>query len=60
MLYSASDAADDLQWIGRMSGPLLVNKNILVHRSQHDNVRLWSRFDDERIGYTVEPPNAPL
>lgn len=60
MLHSASDAADDMQWIRRMSGPLLVNKNILVHRSRHDNVRLWSRVDDERMGYTVEPPNVPL
>jgi len=36
-----------------MFGPLLVNKNILVDRSRHDNVRLWSRVDDKRMGYTV-------
>ena len=58
--YSASDAADDLQWIKRMSGPLLVNKNILVDRSRHDIVSLWSRVDDERMGYTVESPNVPI
>jgi len=60
MLHSASDAADDLQWIRRMSGPLLVNKNILVDRSRHDIVSLWSRVDDERMGYTVESPNVPI
>jgi len=58
MLHSASDAANDLRWIGRMAGPLLVNKNILVDRSRHDNGRLWSRVDDKRMGYTVEPPNV--
>jgi len=36
-----------------MFGPLLVNKNILVDRSRHDNVRLWSRVDDKRMGYMV-------
>jgi hypothetical protein len=58
MLHSASHAADDLQWIRRMFGPLLVNKNILVNKSQQDIVRLWSRIDDERMGYTVESPNV--
>lgn len=33
MLQSASHAADDLQRVERMSGPLLVNKNILVEGS---------------------------
>jgi len=60
MLHSVSHAADDLQWIRRMFGLLLVNKNILVDRSQHDNVRLLSRVDDKRMGYTVEPPNVPI
>jgi len=60
MLHSVSHAADDLQWIGRMSGPVLVNNNILVDMSQHDNVKVWSRVDDERMGYTVEPPNVPI
>ena len=60
MLHSASHAANDLQWIRRMSGPLLVNKNILVDRSRNDNVRLWSGVDDKRMGYTVEPPNVPI
>jgi len=43
-----------------MPGPVLVNKNILVDGSHDDNVRLWSRVDDERMGYTVEPPNVPI
>jgi len=43
-----------------MSGLVLVNKNILVDRSRHENVRLWSRVDDKRMGYTVEPLNAPI
>ena len=60
MLHSVSHAANDLQWIGRMSGPLLVDENILVERSRHDNVRLWSRVDDKWMGYTVEPPNVPI
>jgi len=59
MLTSVA-VADDLQWIERMSGPVLVNKNILVDRSRHDNVRLWSRVDDKRMEYTVEPPNVPF
>jgi len=41
-----------------MSNPLLIDKNIPIDRSQHDNVRLWSRVDDKRMGYTVEPPNV--
>ena len=60
MLHSVSHAADDLQWIKRLSGPLLVNKNILVDRSGKDNVGLWSRVDDKRMGYTVEPPNISI
>ena len=52
MLHSVSHAANELQWIERMSGPLLVDKNILVDRSRHDNVRLWSRIDDKRMRYT--------
>jgi hypothetical protein len=60
MIHFASQAGNDLQWIGRMFGPLLVNKNILVDTSRHDNIRLWSRVDDERMGYTVEPPNIPI
>ena len=58
MLHSVSHATNDLQWIERMSSQVLVNKNILVDRSLHDNVRLWSRVDDKRMGYTVEPPNV--
>ena len=60
MLHSVSHAANDLQWIGRMSGLVLVNKNILVDMSRHDNVRLWSRVDVKGMGYTVEPPNVPI
>jgi len=60
MLHSISHAAKDLQWIGRMSGPVLVNKNILVDGSRDDNVRLWSRVDDKKMEYTVEPPNVPI
>jgi len=60
MLHSVSHAANDLQWIGRMSDPLLVDKNILVDKSRHDNVRLWSRVDNKRMGYRVEPPNVPI
>jgi len=60
MLHSVSHTANDLQWIRRTSGPVLVNKNILVDRSLHDNVKLWSRVDDGRMGYTVEPPNVPI
>jgi len=60
MLHFVTHAANDLQWIGKMSGPVLVNKNILVDGSRDDNVRLWSRVDDKRMGYTVEPPNVPI
>jgi len=60
MLHFVSHAADDLQWIGRMSDPLLVNNNILVDRSGKDNVGLWSRVDDKRMRYIVEPPNIPI
>ena len=60
MLHSVSHVGNDLQWIRRMSGPVLVNKNILVDGSRDDNVRLWSRVDDKRMGCTVEPPNVPI
>ena len=60
MLHSISHAAKDLQWIGRMSGPVLVNKNILVDRSRHDNVRLWSRANNKRMEHTIEPSNVPI
>jgi len=40
LLHSGSHAADDLQWIGRMSDPLLVNKNILGDRSGIPLVKL--------------------
>ena len=60
MLHSASHAGNDLQWIERMSDPLLVNKNIMIDRFRHDNVRLWSRVDDKRMRYTVEPPNVTI
>jgi len=60
MLHSVSHVGNDLQWIRRMSGLVLVNRNILVDGSQDDNVRLWSRVDDKRMGYTIEPPNVPI
>jgi len=60
MLHSASDVVDDLEWIGRMSGPLLLNNNLLVDRSRNIVVRNGRRVDDERMGYTVEPFNVPI
>jgi len=41
MLHSVSHGANDLPWIRRMSAPVLVNKNILVDKSRHCNIRLW-------------------
>jgi len=49
MLHSGSHAADDLQRIGRMSGPLLLNNNLLVDRSGSYLLRNGSRFDDKRM-----------
>jgi len=33
-VHSGSDVVDDLVWVGRMSGPLLLNKNLLVRRDR--------------------------
>jgi len=52
MLHSVSHGAKDL------SAPVLVNKNIVVDRSRHCNLRLWRRVDDDRMRYTVEPPDV--
>ena len=60
MLHSVSHGANDLPWIGRMYGPVLVNKNILVDKSRHCNLKLWRGVDDDRMGYTVEPPDVPI
>ena len=49
MLHSDSHVVDDLQWIGRMSGPLLLNKNLLVDRSGNYILRNGSRADDKRM-----------
>jgi len=49
MLHSDSHVADDLQWIGRMSGPLMLNKNLLVDRSGNHVLRNGSRADDKRM-----------
>jgi len=60
MLHSASDVADDLEWVERMSDPLLLNNNHLVDRSGNIVLKNGSRVDDKRIGYTVEPFNVPI
>jgi len=60
MLYSVSHAADDLQWIGRKSGPLLLNENLLVDRYGNHVLKNGSRADDKRMRYTVEPSHVPI
>jgi len=60
MLHSVPHGAKDLPRIRRMSAPVLVNKNIVVDRYRHCNLRLWRRVDDDRMGYTVEPPDVPI
>ena len=60
MLNSGSDIADDLEWVGRMSGLLLIKNNLLVDRSGNYLLRNASRADDKRMSYFVEPCNVPL
>jgi len=60
MLHSDSHAADDLQWIGRMSDPLMLNNNLLVDRSGSYVLRNGSRADDKRMRYMVEPSHVPI
>jgi len=59
MLHSGSHVADDREWIRRMTGPLLLNNNLLVDRSRSYVLRNGSRTDDKRMGYMVEPFHVP-
>jgi len=60
MLHSGSHDVDDLEWIGRMSGPLLLNNNLLVDRSGSSVLRNDNMGNDKRMGYTVEPSHVPI
>ena len=42
-----------------MSGPLLLNNDLLVDRYGNCVLRNRSRADDNRMGYFVEPSHVP-
>jgi len=49
-----------LHQIQQASEVFSINKLPLVDMFGKDNVGLWSRVDDKRMGYTVEPPNKKI
>ena len=63
-VHSGSDVADDLVWVWRMSGSLLLNKNLLVgryktRRSINCVVRNGRRGVHNRMWYSNEPSHVP-
>ena len=56
--HSASDAVDDLEWVGKLSDPLLLNNNLLV-RDMSCVVSNGHMRAHNRMGYNVEPFDIP-
>jgi len=60
----SSDVVDDLVWVRRIYGPLLLNKNLLVRRDRTRMgisyvVRNGRRWVQDRMSYPNEPSHVP-
>jgi len=59
-LHFGSVVVNDLEWVWRLSDPLLLNNNLLVERDMSCIVRNGRRCDHNRMRYFVEPFHVPL
>jgi hypothetical protein len=58
-IHSAPDVLDDLEWVGNLSDPLLLNNNLIVRRDISCVLNNGRMVAHNRMGYTVEPFDVP-
>jgi len=54
-IHSAPDVVNDLEWVGKLSGPLLLNNNLFVRRDMSCVLNNRRRLSEHRVRYTIEP-----
>jgi len=55
----APDVLDDLEWVGNLSGPLLLNNNLLIRRDKSYVLSNGCMVAHKWMRYTVEPFDVP-
>jgi len=59
VVYYGSDVSDDLEWVKRLFGPLLLNNSLLVERDMCYEVRNGRNGVHNRMRHMVEPFHVP-
>jgi len=59
-IHYGSDVQNNLEWVGKLSGPLLLNNNLLARRDMTYVIINGRRLVENRMRYTVEPSDVPL